>query len=196
MVDEEFKDGRWHITEIYDFSQGSSAAPQEISFSMSECIYGWTAAYQQTGTHIVVRIKRNPDSDISAAKLAELKTRWKNGIEEKWSYRFACCNNASCTSQCALTFEVRWVETNEHHEVRVRSGSGQTNMTLWDENDSGDVASHEFGHMLGHPDEYPSATCPDRNPVDTDNVMDDNTEVVQRLTTQFCDRLSQGTTSA
>jgi bacillopeptidase F (M6 metalloprotease family) len=61
-------------------------------------------------------------------------------------------------------------------------------MTLWDTSDSGDVASHEFGHMLGHPDEYSTSACPNRSPVNTGTVMDDNTEVVQRLCTPFCDR--------
>ena len=83
---------------------------------------------------------------------------------------------------------VEWVTTNEHHRVRVRQGPGQTNMTLWDTSDSGDVASHEFGHMLGHPDEYSSSACPNRSPVNTGTVMDDNTEVVARLCRPFCDR--------
>lgn len=193
MVDEEFRNDRWHITEIYDFTHGSNPIAQEVNFSVSECIYGWTAAYQQTGTHILVRIRLNPDDDISASKLEELKERWKTGIEEKWSYRFACCRTPGCTERCAMTFEVQWVESNEHHTVRVQSGSGRSNMTLWDENDSGDVASHEYGHMLGHPDEYDSDTCPARNPVNTGNVMDDNSEVVERLVEPFCDRLSQDT---
>lgn len=194
MIDEEFRNDRWYIKEIYDFSFGGSPTPQEVSFSMSECIYGWTAAYQQTGTHITVRIKLSPDSDVSDSKIEELKERWKNGIEEKWNYRFACCNSPGCTEQCAFTFEVQWVESNEHHDVRVRSGSGQTNMRLWDESDSGDVASHEFGHMIGHPDEYNSSTCPSRSPVNTGTVMDDNTEVIERLVQPFCDNLSQDIT--
>ena len=40
------------ITEIYDFSAGGAMGPtQEISFAVSECVYGWTAAYAQRGTH-------------------------------------------------------------------------------------------------------------------------------------------------
>jgi hypothetical protein len=54
-------------------------------------------------------------------------------------------------------------------------------MTNWDTDDSGNVAAHEFGHMIGHPDEYADATCPARNPVSTGTVMDDNTETVARL---------------
>ena len=52
-----------------------------------------------------------------------------------------------------------------------------------------------MSHMLGHPDEYAESSCPARNPVNTGTVMDDNTEVVQRLVRPFCDRLSETTTT-
>ena len=86
---------------------------------------------------------------------------------------------------------------NPHLTVRVKRGDGRSNLSLWHTDDSGDVASHEFGHLLGHPDEYSEDdVCPNRNPVDTGTVMDDNTEVVSRLCRPFCDRLSQDTTPA
>jgi hypothetical protein len=195
MVREELRGDRWFITEIYDFSHGAVTAAQEVSFSVSECIYGWTAAFRQTGTHVAARIQLNPDSDVSASLLDDVMQRWKRGIEDKWSYRFACCQRPGCTSACALTFEVQWVASNAHLQVRVKKGGGRSNLGLWHTDDSGDVASHEFGHLLGHPDEYGDAACPNRNPVNTGTVMDDNTEVVQRLCTPFCNRLSQDTTS-
>jgi len=88
------------------------------------------------------------------------------------------------------------VSSNEHLQVRVKKGGGHTNLGLWYTDDSGDVASHEFGHLLGHPDEYSDSDCPGRSPVNTGNVMDDNTEVVQRHCQPFCDRLAQDTTPA
>ena len=55
------------ITEIYDFSAGGAMGPtQEISFAVSECVYGWTAAYAQRGTHITVRIRLVPDEGVSS----------------------------------------------------------------------------------------------------------------------------------
>lgn len=194
-VREELHDDTWTITEIYDLSPSRPPAAQEISFRVSECTFGWIAAFRQQGTHITGRIKLVPDADVSAALLDEVKARWKLGIESKWSYRFACCNTPGCASSCALTFEVQWVTSNEHKEVRVKKGDGRSNLGLWHTDDSGDVASHEFGHLLGHPDEYSEDVCPDRSPVDTGTVMDDNTEVVERLCRPFCDRLSQTTTS-
>ena len=174
MVHEELRGDRWFITEIYDFSHGTTAAAEEVSSYVTECIYGWTSAFRQHGTHITARIKLNPDSDVSSSLLDEVKARWERGIEDKWSYRYACCQRPGCTSACALTFEVQWVTSNEHLEVRVKKGDGRSNLGLWHTDDSGDVASHEFGHLLGHPDEYDDDECPDRNPVNTGNVMDDN----------------------
>ena len=90
---------------------------------------------------------------------------------------------------------MQWVTDREHLQVRVKKGDGQTNLGLWHTDDSGDVASHEFGHLLGHPDEYSDDRCPDRDPVDTGTVMDDNTEVVLRHCRPFCERLGQDTTA-
>jgi hypothetical protein len=192
-IAEEMRGDRWVITEIYDFNTGLTQAAEEVNFSVSECIFGWTAAYRQEGTNITVRIRLMPDADVSASKVDELKARWKKGIEDKWSYRFLCCSRPNCANQCALTFTVQWVNSNEHHTVRVRKGPAQTNKGTWDTEDSGNVASHEFGHMLGHPDEYSDDRCPDRSPVDTGTVMDDNSEVVRRLCEPFCNRLSLDT---
>jgi hypothetical protein len=192
-VHEEVRGGRPYVTEIYDFPTGVVGPTQEVSFSVSECVYGWTAAYAQRGTRITVRIRLDPDAGISDATMTTLRDRWKNGIESKWSNRFGCCTDPGCIGRCALTFGVEWVTSGEHHRVRVQQGPARSNMTTWDTEDSGDVASHEFGHMLGHPDEYGDSNCPSRSPVNTGTVMDDNTEVVERLCRPFCDRLGQPT---
>jgi hypothetical protein len=171
--------------------------PLEVSRSVRECIYGWTAAYRQEGTHITVCIELDPDGDVTNLELQNLQSVWKVAIEAKWGNRFACCCNAGVTdtSECgnwrSLTFDVQWVTANPHHRVRVRRGPARSNMLTWDTNDSGDVASHEFGHMLGLVDEYPSAQCPARTPVNTGTVMDDNTEVVERQVEHLCQLLNE-----
>ena len=152
---------------------------QEIKKIVFECVYGWVARYRQEGTHIVVRIKLVPDRDVSEVKLNELRNTWKNGIEERWSNRFAS-KCPFCNNQAPLTFEVQWVTRNEHHKVRVHRGASRSNMTNWDTEDTASVAAHEFGHMLGLVDEYPDSACPDRSPVDTETIMDNNSDVVER----------------
>jgi hypothetical protein len=186
-----------YITEIYVWGPGQPPGGVEVSRRVSECIYGWTAAYRQQGTHIVVRIQLAKDADVVQGDLDAAKDRWKKGIEEKWGYGFACCSegtatkSSQCSRPCVLTFEVQWVSGNAHHVVAVHKGSGRADMLDWYVTDSGDVGSHEFGHMLGNVDEYADSQCPSRSPVNTGTVMDDNTEVVERLVEPLCQALGE-----
>lgn len=150
----------------------------ERAWDVSECVYGWRAAFFQSDAHVIGRIQLSPDSGISAATMDTLRTTWRNGIINKWSNLFDC--RAPNGETRRLTVDVHWVASGAHHVVRVRPGPQRSNMTNWDTSDTGDVASHEFGHMLGHPDEYNDSACPARSPVSTGTVMDDNTEVVER----------------
>jgi hypothetical protein len=161
-----------------------SLAREEHSFGMSECIYGWTAAFEQTWTHIVIRIRLSPDAGISNTTMNTLRQTWETGIEGTWTHRWACARTVELP--CRLSFDVQWVGAGEHHVVRVRPGPAGTNMGTWDTADSGGVAAHEFGHMHGLVDEYQSATCPARSPINTGTVMDNNSNVVPlRMMTRF-----------
>lgn len=160
-------------------------AREEHEFDVSECIYDWTAAFEQTWTHIRIRIELDPDAN---ANMAGLQNTWANGITTTWGNRWGCSRPGELT--CPLTFEVDWVNNNEHHQVRVRQGPAQSNMTTWDDQDTGDVAAHEYGHMLGHEDEYSDSNCPDRDPVNTSTVMDDNNPPMPaRLFQPFANRI-------
>ena len=156
----------------------------ERAWSVSECVYGWDAKFLEEWASITVRLQLNPDAGITAAVMDTLRTRWRNGIINKWSNRFAC--RAPNGERRNLVFDVQWVNSNPHHAIRVRTGPARSNMSTWDTEDTGDVASHEFGHMLGLPDEYADGNCPGRNPVNTGTVMDDNTEVVERQVEGLC----------
>jgi hypothetical protein len=165
-----------------------SLARQEISFDVSECIYTLQARYEQTWSHVRVRIQLNPDTGISATTMATLRTTWENAIENRWNNRWSLGRPGE--ADCPLTFDVQWVTGNPHHLVRVRPGPERSNQTLWDTADTGEVAAHEFGHMHGNPDEYPDAACPGRNPVSTGTVMDNNSNTLpQRLMQRLADNV-------
>lgn len=175
-------------------SKLESMARQGHSFSVSECIYGWTAAFEQTWTHIRIRIRLNPDAGISNAAMNTLRTTWRNGIENTWSHRWGCGRSGELT--CRLSFEVQWVTTNQHHTVRVRPGPARSNMTTWDTNDTGGVAAHEYGHMHGLVDEYVDGNCPGRSPVNTGTVMDNNSNnVPARMMTRFANNIGSNVVS-
>lgn len=164
----------------------------EVRFQVRECIYGWSAAYHQNATQLTVRIKLNPDPDVPAALLAACMARWKSGIEHAWSHQFACCKGPDCSNRRDITLTVNWVGSGEHLIVRVKRGAGRSNLQLWHTDDSGRVAAHEVGHLLGHVDEYADILCPDRNPVDTGTLMDDIAgPVVARHCERFCRQIGE-----
>ena len=166
----------------------SSIARKEISFDVSECQFDWTASYEQTWSHVHVRVRLNADANIPAVTMATLSATWENTIQNTWSNRWSIGRPGEAT--CPITVDVEWVNNNAHHTVRVQQGPAATNMTLWDTSDSGQVAAHEFGHMLGNPDEYPDPVCPTRSPVSTNTVMHNNSNnVPQRLMQRLADNV-------
>ena len=170
-------------------------ARQEYSIPVSECVFSWTAAFEQVWSHIRIRVRLNPDAGIPATTITNLMTTWANGIQSTWSNRWGVGHANEAT--CPLTFEVQWVTSNEHHVVRVRQGSGRANMGTWYTQSSGMVAAHEFGHMFGLVDEYSEpAVCPNRSPVNTGTVMDNNSNnVPDRMMTRFAANIESNVVS-
>lgn len=164
----------------------ASAAREEHSFDRSECVYGWTARFEQAWTHVKVRIRLNPDANVSDQTIADLRQTWKAQIEDAWSNRFGCSRAGELT--CPLTFEVTFVRRGEHHVVRVSPGPGRSNMGRW-YTTVGICAAHEYGHMLGLVDEYSDPVCPDRDPVNTGNIMDDCAGIIARLMRRFASNI-------
>jgi sulfatase maturation enzyme AslB (radical SAM superfamily) len=172
------------VTSELPLAAGPCPYTGERRFSRSECTFGWTAAFQQNCTAVTVRVRLVPDAGITDAVLASLKSTWETGIENKWSNHFVCTGPYGNST---ITFDVQFVSSNPHHTVRVIAGSGRSNMTNWHTTDSGDVAAHEFGHMLGNQDEYVDVNCPNRNPVNTGTVMDNNVgQALQRHVDRVC----------
>ena len=158
------------------------AAPAEMRLPRSECIYGWTAAYRvdedgrECALRVTVRIRLIPDAGVAAADLAAARTRWESAIEAAWPGGIGLARRDAEGPSCPcetyrVAVDVRFVETGEHHAVRVRSGAGRANMTTWFVTDSGGTAAHEVGHMLGNPDEYADANCPSRTVTGDNSLM-------------------------
>lgn len=149
-----------------------------ISFQQADCIYGWRVRYRMFLGTALVRIRLN-SVGVAEDVIESRKVEWRNGIRQKWSGRFSWE-----TGQTAY-FDVAWVESGEDYLVDVVANEGRSRMDRWDIFDTGDVASHEFGHMVGLKDEYDYAlsSCLGRCPIGTRSVMEvPANPAMQRLT--------------
>jgi hypothetical protein len=172
-------------------SRLEAVADEEVSFRVSECIYGWRARFEQVWTHVTVRVELRPKDGVEESTVASLRPSWAASIESAWSDQWATSRRGELP--CPFTFEVQWVERGGHHTVRVREGPRRTTSHDWDTDDSGLVVAHEYGHLIGHVDEYADPDCPDRSPVDTGTIMDDiGGTVPSRLLDPFAVRLGTG----
>ncbi len=113
---------------------------------------------------IIVKIRLNPDDGITNTNLNNAITRWENGIQNTWTdiFRLKRAFGEKMCDEYIVRMKCDFVNSGEHHTVRVQNGSGRANMTNWFINDSAGTAAHEVGHMLGFPDEYVDSDCPNR----------------------------------
>jgi hypothetical protein len=160
---------------------GRNFRPREVNRTISETIsnaparyaawngtYGWQSKYMLTvnrstcGVLVTMRLK------ITGTITDAQKAAWKAAIEARWNgkVKFVCPDTA-CPGACGAGYpvrvEVHWVTSNEHYTITAnnpaaneggRSGlGGTTSMTGWGVDDTVDI-THEFGHMLGAPEEY------------------------------------------
>ncbi len=153
-------------------------APNEVSQSRSECIYGWTAAYRiqedkECALRVTLRIRLVPDTGVTAADIATVQARWEPAIEAAWTNQFPLVRtDGSCNCErYRLSVDVQFVTSGEHHTVTVHPGSGRADMSNWYVNDPGGTAAHESGHMFGNPDEYSDSNCPGRTVTSDGSIM-------------------------
>jgi hypothetical protein len=177
-------------------------APNDVNDSISECVFGWNAAYrvdedsEKCILRITLKIKLVFDSSITDQEKIDAKNLWKSAIENTWTAVFGLVRsdgNCKC-KEYSVVVDVQWVESGQHHTVNVDPGNDRSNMTQWYIEDDGTTAAHESGHMFGNVDEYEeSDRCPSRD-VHTDNtIMGTGSEVKQRHYERFANWISNRT---
>jgi hypothetical protein len=141
-------------------SQFDHPIPHEDSLAGVNVQYGLQSSPAGLGVHVPIHAH---ESDVDDATLQ----RMYDGIDATWNNQFEVCRNGECAPvQFAPEFR-RERQGNEN--IIGDAGAGPTNVRYWqteDEhpiapedrlNDRGSVelaAGHEFGHLLGIPDEY------------------------------------------
>lgn len=178
-------------------------APNESSAPRLECLYAWTAAYRidedsrQCVLRITLRIRLVPDTGVSASDIATVIARWEPAIEAAWTNQFILVlSDGTCLCRrYALTVDVQFVQSGEHHVVTVHPGSGRADMGNWYVNSTGGTAAHESGHMFGNPDEYADSNCPSRTVTSDGSIMQNSQSgtVKQRHYQGFADWISNRT---
>ncbi len=156
----------------------SRSAPAEVSEGKSECIYGWTAAFQiveepECVIHVTERIRLQPDAGITQQQLQTAQATWKQAVEQNWTDRFRI-QRTSGDCPCAeyrVVVTLLFVTSGEHHVVRVQAGSGRADMGNFFITSTGGTVSHEVGHMFGNVDEYADTACPNRNVTNDGSIM-------------------------
>lgn len=155
--------------------------PKEVNESVSETIsnapdpytawngtYSWKSKFRvepsrnPCGVKVVMKLK------VSGTVTDDQKAAWKSACEGKWSGKVKLvCPDPACAEACPggypVTIEIQWVTSGEHYTITANSATadeggraglgGTTSMTGWGVDDTTDV-THEFGHMLGCPEEY------------------------------------------
>lgn len=93
---------------------------------------------------------------VSDADKATMKADVEGKLSRKINlYRTACVLGASCTCLKPIVIVVNFVESGEHHEVNLFTGSGRANARNWTRVKTRDNSyAHETGHLLGWYDEY------------------------------------------
>ena len=120
--------------------------------------YSWRSRFELARTatqlRVIVRIRLYDDPDRPGSAITDpIVDRWRQGITERWNRRFRVRSGTTRLAVWFVPVFVYWVP-GAHQEVKVSPGDERSSMRHWYEDDTGGTAAHEFGHMIGNPDEY------------------------------------------
>jgi hypothetical protein len=171
-LDHEFRDHPWRPTLLRIAREKETAralqsySSREVHFEQKKGGGGWElqtfnvlALYDLARTaselRVVVRMHLVEKDDPKTTYWPEDATlkAWRNSIESVWNNRYAANNG---TQRLRIVFVPVFSSSKPHFTVRiVRSKEYyRSSETEWWEKISPATVAHEFGHMLGNPDEY------------------------------------------
>jgi Domain of unknown function (DUF4157) len=103
---------------------------------------------------VLVRIHLVDAANVSQTFYPDDRTanEWRSGIEHVWNNHFVATNG---TTRLHVIFVPLFTEELPNHTVKVYNSEGRSDEHDWYlKSVNGDVIAHEFGHMVGNPDEY------------------------------------------
>jgi hypothetical protein len=173
MLDEQFRGGPDHAELVRLATETETARAVRGPETYQEVHYeqpagGGPAQLQRfTGTtsydlartaselRVIVRIRfvdsRNPTQTLYPT---DQKVReWRAGVEAAWNNRFSLFNGRT---RLRVVFVPMFTEELPHFTVRVVQGTSfiRSDEGMWWLGADGLTVAHEFGHMIGNPDEY------------------------------------------
>jgi hypothetical protein len=108
-----------------------------------------------TQLRVIVKIRlQNDPGNAKNAISDKAVARWEGGIKRRWNGKFRLRGGGGKTLDVWFLPIFVYHDDAAHHTVRVLPGDETSNEHKWYEEDSADTAAHEFGHMIGNPDEY------------------------------------------
>jgi hypothetical protein len=118
--------------------------------------YGWTTRFTLTVHRSSCTAKATVKIKINGTVTAAQQTAMKSAIEAKWNGKAKLvCPDPNCPGACPngypISVEALFVTSGEHYTITAVPTT--LDMTHWSVSDTVDI-THEFGHMLGAPDEY------------------------------------------
>lgn len=83
-------------------------------------------------------------------------TQWRSGIQSAWNGRFTATNGATHLDVVFVPMFIHEAGEGPDYTVEVDEGTAyqRADTTHWWVGNTGDTVAHEFGHMVGNPDEY------------------------------------------
>lgn len=126
--------------------------------------YKWTVKFKLEALRESCSVKVTVKIKVTGTITDAQKTGWKSAIETKWSNKVKLlCPDPACREACpdgyGVSFVVEFVASGEHYVVKANNDppdgvrSVTPDMGKWGVDDTIDI-THEFGHMLGAPEQY------------------------------------------